>query len=564
MPIPPRFAYLPFAAVEPDDMTFGVENFKSIAKASLPRRPVTLIAGANSSGKSSLLQAVLLFAQSSLEPTVVINGDLVRLGEPGDIIRTDTDTVAFSFEFPVAPHGEQILDHSQAVLQVTLQNPPKTKVLTVVALCLLIDGALVLSARQVEEIPEHLNASQGETVLRIDDPTLPESYILVSGLTPSRVAVAVSYQDIEGQVVEIAREQGRGRQPLAETALANLKTEDSSVRTSLVALLGRFRQAETVERSDAALIGSMDALVRTLAPGNWVVEPVSPVGIQTSLARFGVGGLMPEQLTMLAAELTNASFRVAAFAESVVYLGPLRDDPRFAYPLGHTVSALPVGGKGEFTAAYLLDNAQQRITYGGPDGSTKTGLLLAAVKTWATYLEIAEDINVKPMGKLGHQLGLSLGGMTRDPTAVGVGASQLLPVVVLVLGAPSGATVLLEQPELHLHPKVQSKLGDFLFRARPDVRLVVETHSEYVLTRLRLRLAEGGVAPEALSVLFATQRPSHQSNELHTEFETLTPDALGDFDHWPENFFDSLDAEGVAMARAVNARLRGPDPPEQT
>ena len=79
------------------NVTFRVINFKSIASAELEPRRLTILAGANSSGKSSLLQALLFLAQSFDEPTPVINGDLVRLGEPTDVIRDGTDELTLEF-----------------------------------------------------------------------------------------------------------------------------------------------------------------------------------------------------------------------------------------------------------------------------------------------------------------------------------------------------------------------------------------------------------------------------------------------------------------------------------
>jgi len=198
------------------------------------------------------------------------------------------------------------------------------------------------------------------------------------------------------------------------------------------------------------------------------------------------------------------------------------------------------------------------LKYGTPDGSTATDTLPNAVNQWCEYLGIANRIKVTPQGKLGHQLGLRVGGRDRDPTAIGVGASQLLPVVVMVLGAPESSVVLLEQPELHLHPKVQSRLADFLANARRNIRIVIETHSEYLLTRLRLRIAEDRLDRNEIAVLFATQRPDSESGDsetVHTEFSHLSIDELGDFDHWPEDFFDSLDQDSVELAQAVSKKF---------
>ncbi|WP_162528596.1 AAA family ATPase [Mycolicibacterium sp. CBMA 361] len=78
-----------------------------------------------------------------------------------------------------------------------------------------------------------------------------------------------------------------------------------------------------------------------------------------------------------------------------------------------------------------------------------------------------------------------------DLTSVGTGVSQVLPVLVMCLQAPPGSLLLIEQPELHLNPAVQQKLADFLLAIAASGRqLLVETHSDYLITRLRLRTAK--------------------------------------------------------------------------
>src|SRR5580698_5246676 len=94
------------------------------------------------------------------------------------------------------------------------------------------------------------------------------------------------------------------------------------------------------------------------------------------------------------------------------------------------------------------------------------------------------------MGKLGHELKVTTHGVERphDLTNVGVGVSQVLPIVVMCLLAPVDSTMILEQPELHLHPAVQARLADFFLSiAKAGKQCIVETHSEYLINRLRLR-----------------------------------------------------------------------------
>ena len=101
-------------------------------------------------------------------------------------------------------------------------------------------------------------------------------------------------------------------------------------------------------------------------------------------------------------------------------------------------------------------------------------------------------LRTRDRGKLGHELKVRVAteGVAQDLTHVGVGVSQVLPILVMSLLAEEDTTLIFEQPELHLHPKVQTLLGDFfLSMALLGKQCIVETHSEYLINRLRFRAA---------------------------------------------------------------------------
>ncbi len=109
-------------------VTFGVANFKAIASVNLAPQRLTLLAGANSSGKSSLLQALLFLAQSFSEPVPVLNGNLVRLGEPRDAMRDGGDDITLSFLYAEAlPYETPSDPKEQYCLRLTFTEPDKTK-----------------------------------------------------------------------------------------------------------------------------------------------------------------------------------------------------------------------------------------------------------------------------------------------------------------------------------------------------------------------------------------------------------------------------------------------------
>jgi predicted ATPase len=546
-------------------LTFGIVNFKSIASAHLEPKRLTIVAGSNSSGKSSLLQALLFSAQSFGEPTPVINGDLVQLGEASDVIRDGSDDLTLEFIYPEHLRDESGVPTAELPrsLRITLASRDGGQSLTANEVSLWRGRDCICSAENADA-PEGIPLGDEEQVLRVKPShyfSLPsDCYITVAGITPARVMYLASEEELRF-VFDRALEGAQGsRWPFEELlrgARGIIGDEAKQTRLAELMKINVEQGLSALNQSDKDLV--FEAFTEVEAPAGWITEPIAPLPRNRSVWRAPSEAHGGNDASLLARDLGRALDHVERLTDAVLYMGPLRDDPRVAYPLGHTVRALPVGEKGEFTAAYLRDNQRARLSYFRPDGTRRSDLLPNAVDDWCAYLGIADRIKVTPQGKLGHQLGLRIGGQERDPTAVGVGASQLLPVVVLVLGAPEGSIVLLEQPELHLHPKVQSRLADFFAFARPDIRIIVETHSEYLLTRLRRRIAEGKIDRNDIAVLFASQKP--ESNEgkveaVYTDFDHLTVNALGDFDVWPVDFFDSLDQDAVALARAISETVR--------
>ena len=135
------------------------------------------------------------------------------------------------------------------------------------------------------------------------------------------------------------------------------------------------------------------------------------------------------------------------------------------------------------------------------------------------------------------------------PQDIGVGVSQLLPVVVAALATEDGM-VAMEQPELHIHPALQVALGDLFIHsvADRDVCFLIETHSEHLLLRFLRRIREfcenklppnvEGLSPEKLSVVFI------KKGETGVKATRLNVDETGEFeDEWPDGFFEERDGE---------------------
>jgi predicted ATPase len=249
------------------------------------------------------------------------------------------------------------------------------------------------------------------------------------------------------------------------------------------------------------------------------------------------------------------------FQNSVRYLGPLRDEPRPVYPLEALVNLTDVGYRGEHTAAVLDLHKARPVTYIPSrctndlvDAQRESVTLHAAVVDWLSYLGVAEGVRTEDMGMIGHQLQVRTGDVSRDHdlTNVGVGVSQLLPIIVMAQLAPIPSRLIFEQPELHLHPKVQARLADFfLSLGLVGRQCILETHSEYLVDRLRRRIAEAeGERLNSQIKIYFTQKVNG-----NTECKPVILTAYGAIKDWPSDFFDQSNNETELLLSAAQKKL---------
>jgi predicted ATPase len=136
---------------------------------------------------------------------------------------------------------------------------------------------------------------------------------------------------------------------------------------------------------------------------------------------------------------------------------------------------------------------------------------------------------------------------------MGEGISQLLPIVAGVVATPAGECLVVEQPEVHLHPAAQADLADLFVRNLRDGsarQFLIETHSEHLLLRLRRRVAEGDILPEDVMILLV------ERTRGSSRVRALELNETGHFESWPAGFFEEGYAEALGLAEAAAKRQR--------
>jgi predicted ATPase len=143
------------------------------------------------------------------------------------------------------------------------------------------------------------------------------------------------------------------------------------------------------------------------------------------------------------------------------------------------------------------------------------------------------------------ELRVGLATKTINLADVGYGVSQVLPLLVEASTAPRGRYLLLQQPEIHLHPRAQAALGTLFAQlaAENHCRLMVETHSDYLMDRIRQEIAAGKIAPELVALLYL-----HREG-LESKCHLIEMDNLGNLINPPDDYRTFFLEEGWRLLR---------------
>jgi predicted ATPase len=242
----------------------------------------------------------------------------------------------------------------------------------------------------------------------------------------------------------------------------------------------------------------------------------------------------------------------------IYYLGPIRDSPKRLYTWSGSTHE-HVGWRGEHAVEALLAARQRKLS----PGLKKHGIAFSElIAQWLLRMGLLDSFETKPLGpnRKEYEVQVKTRG-SKGPvnlTDVGFGISQVLPVIVECFYAPPDSTILLEQPEIHLHPEVQAALADLFIetiRMREDgqerrTQLIVESHSEHFLRRLQRRIAEEAIKPEDAALYFVNASGPGGTSQLRP----LEVDPYGNILNWPQGFFGDEMGDLAAMTMAAMNR----------
>ncbi len=496
-----------------------VENYRGfVAPTELIIRPVTILIGRNSSGKSSLLRLVPLI-QQSLEKTgsvpILWESDLVDMGSIADVIsRGDaSEGVTIGFTVLISDIAEMMDPLYEGKID---KNKPPVKIVYKAHLAN-IDGKTAFDSFRIE--------MHGLT-------------LVVKWDSAGRVTSIIC----DNCEIDISKYEFKIRSNDLFPVIARMPGEEElNVRRKRISFFPPLRE-ELKEifhrRTSEAKIDSMmrrvwfqdrDAFAESLSNLPHVVKKRITGDLITKLHRLTFIHEVTDVLAVLETEIT-------ACFEGSAYIGPARARAE------------------RFNRIQEL--AVDRITSGGDNTAMYINYLNEAQKASFNHLmKLASGhvVSVEPSGPshISMRVGREDDAYSENVNDIGFGFSQIIPVVAqihAVIERPArngffGSTEVLyavEQPELHLHPAMQGQLADlFVYAAQIErddnhsIKIIAETHSENIIARLGRLIASGKISEDSVSIVYVEK----DEKTGYSSLRSISYDEDGNIPEWPLGFF---------------------------
>lgn len=460
-----------------------IKNFKAFSEwQSLNLAPITLIYGPNSSGKSSIIHSIMLLKQSLTRPStqggLVSNGEYVDLGDYSSMVNGHDIKKEINFRLSYTPNKRAIenVTYGTSFGSAHLRNYEFDYAYSGTSNNSAYEGFSYLKKMYISITTEKkapIFDAQFHSGLKADS---KESLI-------KRLSVAKKfYLQTVDSVADYLERRTRSWQ----------KIKPDEIRKSL--LVTEFQSDLNFSTPSMVVIDS---------------KPSNSFNMQA-------GVVLNITMNEVASELKEKF-------SSVTYLGPLRSHPsRFYAPRGNQDES--VGKLGENVARFIYEKSPE---------------ITEQINYWFGKFEIPYELSARSIGDnvTGAVICLQLKDLRSNivvgPSDVGFGIGQMLPIIVEGIVRKQGV-ICVEQPEIHLHPRLQAHLADFIIETSKEnnTQWIIETHSEALLLRLQTRIFQG-MAKERVSVNYV------EPTSIGGEIINIPLDDEGDFRReFPDGFFE--------------------------
>ena len=230
------------------------------------------------------------------------------------------------------------------------------------------------------------------------------------------------------------------------------------------------------------------------------------------------------------------------------YLGPFRDPSQFSNKKDD--ECVNSDGSNTFAVLNKLYKENKNVPYCFPDQIEKKKYVSTFIETfgfWIKHFEIADTCKVDDNGELKFYKDREEYTLQQ----LGSSVSQIMPIFGMCIPAPIGSTIIIKEPEVHLHPKTQSYLADFFVEmALSGRQCLIETHSEYLVEQLRYNIVMlSDRKPEPLHIITKMYFVTKEAGV--SQYKDIVIDENASLDDWPDDFFDETHKIIRKMTEAI-------------
>jgi len=505
----------------------NLKNYKAFEDVTIPIKPITIFLGANSVGKSSIIQLLLLLQQTgktglkSYKSALKLYGGYVNLGDPKNLFRkrNTANPIEITFEIK-SSEIQDILKHN------FIEN--YIRIFKDLPLFIPIKGFSELREKEIKSRADF--ALYLETIIDVlsKETTKEKINQEIVWFLNHRYNMSIpsinksnrkTFIDIYDFLIKLNK---AVRSDIFKISYKIKLKDNNTLYVSNFRILHQEKTIVEISLEDNLIVKSAYVNFNAEDLGNLkeFIEPNS-----TIFNTFKVIDLRSNNLNLKSSIIIQIISRVQEilkeeFSEnSINYVSPLRAHPK---------------------RYYMLDKAKMNITLDTLDGDAIAEVLkdnpivTKNVNNW--FQKFGLNIDVKAFKEVIHHLIVKQNDLDLDITDVGFGISQILPVIIQGFLANKNTTTIIEQPEIHLHPKMQADLADLFIDIietnKKTKKLIIETHSEYLLKRLRRRISEGKIASETVSICLFNPQTELESAKV----KILEIEEKGYFE-WPIDFY---------------------------
>ncbi|MDF7649045.1 AAA family ATPase [Erwiniaceae bacterium L1_54_3] len=527
-------------------------GYKAFESFSIDIKPLTILLGANSCGKSAILNAFLMLSQSvdaaSLsESPLRLNGNRIGMGEPLNIMKDKNENTLLNFNFECndVKGAKSLLDTarrecmeahfdiSRYIFQVLRRNKD-------------IESSVFNSLMEMESLyyrNDVYNFNQmkdinGKTQRLIRRFRKFKETVKISNRSPmaqsnQRYIETVSLQKIEDCLTHLVPlsinrlvaqkidysfmyNQRKNTIWIKECKISNKAGEMVlSIKSDGKNELNLYSDVinnEIIKRSksDIKKVINLDSLLITNSDPYKFYYNNFPGAIPNPVATY-INRILSAALRDLNNSLSGSQ---------VNHVSPLRAFPQRYYLLDKAIYHKQLNVLDGTELAEVLRNR--------PDIKTAINNL---------FMQFNIAIEVEKVNDIIHKITVNQDAVNLELTDVGFGISQVLPILVQALLSPSNSITIIEQPEIHLHPKMQAWLTDALIyiALEKNIKFIIETHSDALVRRLRLRIVDESNPLTENDVSIYYLERNRLKNRTDMKLIPVTPD--GDIS-WPSEFMD--------------------------